>query len=100
MLGIFGPGGTQETVLRRRGRGQSADHVPILSDGTLGANWRGMNRKRAGFKPSKDSLLLFLIPISHLVPLLEFNQCGVDIVVITVWLGHESIEISAQSTLI
>jgi hypothetical protein len=23
---------------------------------------------------SKDSLLLFLIPISHLVPLLEFNQ--------------------------
>ena len=33
-----------------------------------------MNRKRAGFKPSKASLLLFLIPISHLVPLLEFNQ--------------------------
>ena len=31
-------------------------------------------RKRTGFKPSKDSLLLFSIPISHLVPLLEFNQ--------------------------
>ena len=34
----------------------------------------GVCRKRAGFKTSKDSLLLFLIPISHLVPLLEFNQ--------------------------
>jgi hypothetical protein len=58
----------------KNGLGEAADHVPILSDGTLGANWRDMNRKRAGFKPSKDSLLLFLIPISHLVPLLEFNQ--------------------------
>jgi hypothetical protein len=28
------------------------------------------------------------------------SQCGVDIVVITVCLGHESIQIGAQSTLI
>jgi hypothetical protein len=36
------------------------------------------------YDPSpKDSLLLFLIPISHLILLLEFNQHGAEIVFVS-----------------
>jgi hypothetical protein len=74
--GFFRPG-VAGSGLRRRRTGQSGGRQPkrdrakpqgpILSDGTFGVN-EGMNRKRA----ERGGGVLFLIPISHFVPLLEF----------------------------